>query len=120
MGFCTSCGAGISENVQICGNCGKMAAGTVLNPMAEEEIKSAKTKAGWSLGLGISALVCCGLACIPGLILGISSRKVLKQYGQPEGMATGGIICSAIGLGLWVLGTIAYILIFGAAVFASL
>ncbi|MCL2694708.1 MAG: DUF4190 domain-containing protein [Clostridiales bacterium] len=63
-------------------------------------------------GLSIASMVLGILGCIPyagwacaivGLILGLVSKKQLKEQGAPHGMATAGIICSIIGLAVSVL-----------------
>jgi hypothetical protein len=42
-------------------------------------------------------------AAITGLVLGIISRKKAKAVNAPHGMATAGIICSSIGIGLFLI-----------------
>ena len=59
------------------------------------------------LGIVVLVLLCVyyiSLPCaITGLVLGIISMKKAKAVGASHGMATAGIICSAIGLGLLVI-----------------
>jgi len=59
-----------------------------------------------SLILGISSLVTCALTGIPGLITGIIARRQIRESNGAEtgeGLALGGIVTSAIALGLVVL-----------------
>jgi len=48
-------------------------------------------------------------AAIVGLILGIISKKKLSEVGAPSGMATAGIICSAIGIIIGIITAVACI-----------
>lgn len=57
-----------------------------------------------SMVCGIISFICC--AVVTG-ILGIVFGTVAKSKGSKSGMATAGIICGAIGLGLWIIMLIA-------------
>jgi hypothetical protein len=79
----------------------------IQEPIQEPEAQPGKGTATASLILGIITLVCMFfgpfawlgiISGIIGLILGIKSKKQ-----APSGMATAGIVMSAIGLGLCVL-----------------
>ncbi len=53
-----------------------------------------------SLVLGIFSLICCAVIAGP---LGIIFGAIAKSKGYRGGMATAGIICGAIGVGLWLI-----------------
>lgn len=74
-------------------------------------------------GLAIGALVSsilgffCGIGFVVGLILGYNARNQIRQSGGTqggEGAATAAIVIGWIGIGLTILGTLAFILFFGA------
>lgn len=46
-----------------------------------------------------------------GLVLSVIARKNLKSEGKPYGMATGGFICSIIGIVLSIVGTLITVLL---------
>ena len=59
------------------------------------------------------------LASIAGIIMGHIAKKQIAQTGeQGEGMAKAGLIVGYVGLGLWVLVALAWVL-FVAIIFAS-
>lgn len=93
----------------------------VQQPVGQQPEQPGKGKATASMILGIVTLVCIFfgygallgiITGIIGLILGIQSKKQ-----APSGMATAGIVMSAIGLGLCLLAFVACVLCVGA--FAS-
>lgn len=66
-----------------------------------EQYQKKDGKAIASFVLSLVSLFCCGLfASIPGLILGIVSRK---NRPMNNGLATAGIIISAISIGIWLV-----------------
>lgn len=69
-----------------------------------EQYQKKDGKAIASFVLSLVSLFCCGLfASIPGLILGIVSRK---NRPMNNGLATAGIIISAISIGIWLVSMI--------------
>lgn len=75
-------------------------------------------KALWSLILGIAGIACCGLAAVAALIMGNQAKKEIAASGGTqtgEGQAQAGYILGIIGCVLWVLGIIAYIILFAVA-----
>lgn len=86
----------------------------------------ARGKATASMVLGIVSLICIwfgyssliGIVCgIIGLVLGIDAKKQLMPE-EGRGMATAGVVCSAIGLGLCALSFLACVAFMG--LFSSL
>lgn len=67
-----------------------------------------------ALILGIVAILCCAPAGIAGLIIGISNKD--KVSPDKRSLCTAGIITSIIGLALWIIGIIIYVVIVAAAV----
>ncbi len=66
-------------------------------------------KAIWSLVCGIASLICCFVAGIPGLILGIGGMNEIKQSEgrlTGHGMALAGAIISGVGLTMSGIATI--------------
>jgi len=68
-------------------------------------------KALWALILGILGLLCCGLASIAALILGMQAKSEIRASGgmqTGEGQAQAGFILGIIGCALWAVGLVAY------------
>ena len=117
VSFCPRCGAEITGVQQFCGKCGAPLQAEVpaYQQPYGQPVAPAKPKTpalGLSIPgmiLGILSLVFCWvpiynllLMAIPGLILSIIAKKK-----GGTGMATAGIVCSAIGLGIGLIFTIA-------------
>lgn len=69
-------------------------------------------KATWAMILGILGLVCCGIAAIPALVLGIVAKNEIQASNGMQsgaGQAQAGFILGIIGCALWVVGVIAYV-----------
>jgi len=68
-------------------------------------------KALWAMILGILGIVCCPIASIVALVLGIQSKKEIEASGGAQGgigQAQAGFILGIIGCALWALGIVAY------------
>lgn len=73
---------------------------------AQPAPKQNDSKAIASLILGIVSIICCNplfAASIVGIIMGVQSRKANPENNT---MATVGIILSAVGIFVWLIGTI--------------
>ncbi len=65
-----------------------------------------------SLVTGILGLLCCGLLSIVAVITGMKGQKLAAQgLATNGGSAKAGLILGWIGIGLWILGTVAWILL---------
>lgn len=129
--YCTKCGHPNDDNTSFCTNCGAPlgAEATNTQPQAEvqqpvqqpiqpQPIAQPKTTipgrglgiASMVLGIVSLALFCVVYLAIPcaivGIILGIVGRNQAKKAGAPTGMATAGIICSSIALGIVIIAAI--------------
>jgi hypothetical protein len=74
-------------------------------------VPASNQKALWALILGIFGLLCCGVASIAALVLGILAKNEIRasrgtQSG--EGQAQAGFILGIIGCAFWALGIVAY------------
>ncbi len=57
---------------------------------------------GWALGTGIAGVLCCGIAAVPALILGIQGRKAADEgLATNRSMATTGMVLGIVGIALW-------------------
>jgi len=69
-------------------------------------------KATWALVLGIVGILCCALASIGALVLGVQAKNEINASGgmqSGQGQAQAGFILGIIGCVLWVIGIIAYV-----------
>lgn len=120
--YCTKCGHPNDDNTSFCTNCGaplgeeKTVAQDFNQPQQPVQPQQPMPQPTGSIpgrGLGIASMVlgiislvffCTIYLPIPcaivGIILGIVGRNQAKASGAPTGMATAGIICSSISLGL--------------------
>lgn len=111
---CNKCGANNADGVKFCSSCGNELAGgapvnsygTPANPYSAPAETPAKT-AQPGKGLAVASMVC-GIVSffIFGLVLGVLAiifGGVAKSKGNTSPMATAGIVCGAIGLGLYLL-----------------
>ncbi|MCL2425506.1 MAG: DUF4190 domain-containing protein [Oscillospiraceae bacterium] len=82
-----------------------------IMPQEQSDYYPGKGMAIASLVIGAASLVFCWIPffgtimAIVGLILGIVGKKSASEAGVRSGVATGGIICSAISIGISVLVT---------------
>ena len=125
---CKNCGAELAQEAKFCTVCGAQVETTVppqqqyttsgeysaqpqagqpvyTQPVMQQPVYAAQNQPGHgfavaSLVLGIVSFFCCGF--ITG-ILAIIFGAVAKNKGNRSGMATAGIICSAIAIAMWVI-----------------
>lgn len=124
--FCSNCGKPNDDNVRFCTNCGsELTASTFgsnvnaefsAEPVVTQSNTTSESNPG--LGLAIASMVCgfASFSCmiipgIVGLILGI----IAKKKGCKSPMATTGIICSSIGIGLGIIFWVIYGIALGVA-----
>ncbi|MBE7040961.1 MAG: zinc-ribbon domain-containing protein [Ruminococcaceae bacterium] len=112
--ICQNCGNELPEGSNICLNCGFE---TVAPAPVQEKAADVpgKTLGLVSMILGIVSIACCnllGLVSIAGLITGILSSKQAKAAGLKNNQSLAGIICSIIGLVLFIVGVIFCIIYF--------
>jgi len=117
--ICPNCGNQNEPNVKFCASCGAplqqqnvQAASPVYNQMPPQPqyqqgyVPQAAPQSNAN-GLATGSLVCGILSFIVAAVilgtLGIVLGCVAKSKGCTKGTATAGIICGAIGLGLWLL-----------------
>lgn len=72
-------------------------------PYESPEEKTTKNQGIAAMVLGIISICCCGIAAIPGLVLGIISYRKKQDN---NGKALAGIILCSIGIVLWIVGII--------------
>ena len=121
--YCPKCGTPNKEEARFCQTCGQALNANpapAAPPMAPVYPTYPSTPAPKpklpgkgvgiaSMSVGISSLVLFCLwylafpASIVGLALGCVATKKAKEVGAKNGMATAGIVCSAIALGLFCL-----------------
>ncbi len=115
--ICRNCGTDCEENLNFCPSCGTALAQNETPDSAPQTAGSAEPiqppvyygyppvvqpgngYATASLILGIISFLC--FPAITG-ILGIIFGCVAKSYGNKSGKATAGIICSIVGIILWI------------------
>jgi hypothetical protein len=74
-------------------------------------VSSTNQKGLWAMILGIVGLLCCGLAAIAALVLGIQAKNEIAASGGAQtnaGQAQAGYILGIIGCALWVVGIVVY------------
>lgn len=119
MKFCGKCGAQMADVDRFCGKCGTLENVQAVQPPVQQPPMNQQTVQtpdvpGKGLGiasmvLGIVSLVlfCLWYMAIPcgvvGVILGAISATKAKEAGMTNGMASAGLICSCITLGLMLL-----------------
>ena len=132
---CTKCGFTNEAEAKFCASCGAALSAPVVEPVADTYTNPAEAYtapvqnpapvysapyqysapaqpiAQPGKGFAIAGMVCgiVSLVCIVPLItglLGIIFGAVAKSKGFQGGMATAGIACGAIGLGLWMFSVI--------------
>ena len=117
--ICRNCNTVNEDNAKFCAKCGA----ALFSNNQPGYVQPAYTPARPAeapqpaKGLAIAAMVCslvgfgvCGLSSLPGLILGI----IAKSKGNTSGMSTTGIVCGAIGTGLYTIIWIWYMCVFAA------
>lgn len=75
--------------------------------------------AGWGLGLSIFGLVCCGVFCVAGTIMGaVHLQRIKRNERDPgsRGLALAAVIVGAVGIGLYVVGFVLYAILIGVSV----
>lgn len=148
--FCTKCGQQNDDNVSFCTNCGApLNSEENTNPQAQpvqpevqppqqpqyqaQAPQSQPNAPVPGKGLGIASMVlgivslalfCFLYIAIPcavvGIILGIVGYNQAKKVNAPKGMATAGIVCSAIALGILVIALILTLIgVIGAASYTN-
>lgn len=133
--FCPKCGTQNKDDARFCATCGNPMS---TNPEPTTYTPPAPTAPAVSLaypqpkvtpaplpgkGLGIAAMIvgiasltmfCYWFLSLPGaivgLVLGAKSSGQAKSVGRKNGMATAGIVCSSIALGLSVVWMILFII----------
>ena len=130
MAYCKNCGSLNNDGVQYCASCGApMQAAQPQQPsypVNNYQQPVQQTVPGKGLGitsmvLGIISLVlfCIWYISIPcaivGIILGCISKSHAKAVGMKNGMATAGVICSAIAIALAILFIVLIVVGVGAA-----
>ena len=116
--FCPNCGAQNADNVAFCASCGANLGAqqpvyqAPVQPVYQQPIQQPVPGKGMGITgmvLGIVALVlfCMWYVSIPSAIVGaILSGVALKkaqEVGKKNGMATAGLVCSCIALGIAIL-----------------
>lgn len=130
MAYCKNCGSLNNDGVLYCASCGApMQAAQPqqpIYPVNNYQQPVPQSVPGKGLGitsmvLGIVGLVlfCFWYISIPcaivGIILGCISKSHAKEAGMKNGMATAGIICSAIAIALAIVLVILVVVGMGAA-----
>lgn len=108
--FCPNCGSQNDDNARFCATCSKpfVENSQPVQPM-QPAVVPGKGMGIAAMILGIVSLVlfCFWYLAIPcgivGLILGILSLNKAKAVGMKNGLATAGIITSAIAIGIAVI-----------------
>ena len=75
-----------------------------------------QSQAGWALGLSIAGLVCCGVRCIPGFIMGrreVQGVDAGRIDPSQRGVAMAAQIVGGIGIAFLALGVLYLIVVFG-------
>jgi hypothetical protein len=80
--------------------------------MAYAQGQPQDNRAIWSLVCGIGGLLCCGLLSIVAIVLGTNVKRDLGD--ATPSTATVGVILGWIGIALWILGVIAWVVIIAA------
>lgn len=127
--FCPNCGAQNEDGIAFCASCGSALNEQAQQPVYQQPVYQqpapqqpvyqqpapqrpvvpGKGMAITSMVLGIVALVlfCIFYIAIPcgivALVLGIVAKNKASAVGMKSGMATAGIVCSCIALGITVL-----------------
>lgn len=72
------------------------------------------SQAGWSLGLSIFGLMCCGPVAIAGMVMGRSEVSAIDR-GEADpsqrGIANAGFIVGLVGTVLWVFAILTYLVL---------
>ena len=118
MNFCNHCGTPLQEGSTFCTTCGAQATNTQpqapVQPQPQAQPYGAPTEKAPEPGKGLAiagmVLGIVSFLCFPYRtgVLGIIFGGVAKSKGCKSGMATAGIVCGAIGVGLWLLMLIAF------------
>ena len=133
MAYCKNCGSLNNDGVQYCASCGApMEIAQPQQPVYQvsgyqQPVQQPVPQSVPGKGLGIAsmilgiiglALFCVWYISIPcaivGIILGCVAKSQAKGTGMKNGMATAGIICSAIGIALAIIFVILIIVGIGA------
>ena len=75
-----------------------------------------QSQAGWALGLSIAGLVCCGLLCIPGFVMGRREVQAIdagRINPSQRGVAMAAQIVGGIGIAFLALGVLYLVVVFG-------
>ena len=122
---CNNCGTPNPADVRFCSNCGAdlqaQSAPVYSAPAQNQSYNAASQPANYyqitpvnntpeddpGKGLAIAGMILgiVSFLCFPAVTgtLGIIFGAVAKSKGSTSGMATAGIVCGAIGIGLWLL-----------------
>ena len=119
MKVCPTCGIDNPDTAYCCSNC-SVAFGS-SNIIVQQQKYGApyimpknNGMAIASMILGIASIACCGIAGILAVIFGFISNEKIKESNGTElgsGMAKAGIICGFIGIALWIIFLVFYILL---------
>ena len=109
---CTNCGTQMADGTAFCPNCGAAQAAPQApvqpaygyQPAPQAAAQPAKGLAIASMVMGILSFF---IAAVITGSLGIILGGVAKSKGNRSGMATAGIVCGVIGVGLWLIMIIA-------------
>ncbi len=117
--ICPSCGQNCSDDVKFCPSCGSVLPQNEpvynqppVSPYGSQPYNTTPpTKNDPAKGLAIASMICGIVSFLCFAIvcgtLGIVFGAIAKNKGSKSGMATAGIVCGAIGLGLWLITLIA-------------
>lgn len=110
--ICSNCGAEIPNGSTFCTSCGAQVSAPAQSYQSQPNYNAPAGKvAEPGKGLAIASLVLgiVSFLCFPYItgVLGIIFGGVAKSKGCRSGMATAGIACGVVGVGLWLLMLIA-------------
>ena len=114
---CKNCGTYDDTGAKFCSNCGaslveqdatpvtSAAEPAAQNPVFNQAPVQEAPKPGKGLAIAALVLGIVSFLCFPIItgVLAIIFGAVAKSKGYPGGMATAGLVCGIIGLGLWIL-----------------